>query len=616
MMGSRYIALFILSLLLSKNLFAQDDVIIAPLNFNGALKQEPVKKAAYKTTAITLPFFEDFTDDITWTNKERWVEDQVYINNTMGVSPVSRGVATFDALNANGIPYNTSNPFAQGYADSLTSRDINLSTYTPADSIYLSFFYQPQGNGFYPETDDSLMLFFKKKNQAWVKVWAKQGTTLDSFKPVMVPITDTIYLHDTFQFRFVNRASINTNDDVWNLDYIQIAANRTIGDSLISDVAFTQQPSFMLNDYTAMTYRQFMADPNKERAANLNAYVRNNGTGTVNTNYNLVSTLRYTGTPIFNAGATGLIVAPTSNSTITRPIYTNTVPMTGPRENYFYENRYYIESVSGTDNKVNDTIVQHQEFYNYLAYDDGTAEKAYFLKLSSTLPGKTAIEFHLNEPDTVTGVMIYFGRQVPDASLKLFSVAVYGDIAYNGGTDKVVYQEDYLFPKYQRNDFYYTYKFEKPVPMPAGTFYMTVIQPALSNSDSLYIGFDVNRVGANHLYYNVDGYWKSIVLSGAVMVRPVLGPIIPSGIGNEGGVVKKQPIFAVAPNPAKDVVTVTFTYHQPLDYELIDMQGKVLQRSSIRSGDKIDISNFTTGMYMLRLLGDGYITTPQKILKY
>ncbi len=615
-MGCRSIVLFILSLLLWQGTFAQD-VIIAPLNFNGALKQQPANTgAAHKTTAITLPFFEDFTDDITWTNKDRWVDDKVYINNTMGVNPISRGVATFDALNDRGIPYNTTNPFALDYADSLTSRDINLSTYTPADSIYFSFFYQPQGNGFYPETGDSLMLFFKKKNQAWVKMWSKQGTTLDSFKQVMIPITDTIYLHDTFQFRFVNKASINTNDDVWNVDYIRIAANRTIIDTAINDVAFTAQPTGMLNDYSAMTYRQFMANPGKERSSNMNAYIRNNGAATFNSNYNMVATLRYAGTTLYNAGAKGLIVNAGANATVTLPTYTNTVPLVNQRDNNFFENKYYIESVSAFDNKTNDTIVQHQDFYNYLAYDDGTAEKAYFLKLSSTLPGKTAIEFHLNEPDTVTGVMIYFGRQVPDASAKLFSVAVYSDIAYNGGSDKVAYQEDFLLPQYLRNDFYYTYKFNKAVPMPAGTFYMTVIQPALSNSDSLYLGLDVNRTGANHLYYNVDGYWKTVVLSGAVMVRPVLGPIIPTGIGNEGGVVKKQPVFAVAPNPAKDVVTVTYNYDKPLNYELIDMQGKVLMRNTISSGNKIDISNLATGMYMLRLTGEGYSSNPQKIIKY
>jgi hypothetical protein len=46
------------------------------------------------------------------------------------------------------------------------------------------------------------------------------------------------------------------------------------------------------------------------------------------------------------------------------------------------------------------------------------------------------------------------------------------------------------------------------------------------------------------------------------------------------------------------------------------MQGKVLMRNIISSGGKIDIGNLASGMYMLRLTGEGYSTHPQKILKY
>jgi hypothetical protein len=49
---------------------------------------------------------------------------------------------------------------------------INLSADSVGDSVYLSFFYQPQGNGFYPSNGDSLMLFFKNKFGDFVKVWA------------------------------------------------------------------------------------------------------------------------------------------------------------------------------------------------------------------------------------------------------------------------------------------------------------------------------------------------------------------------------------------------------------------------------------------------------------
>src|SRR5690606_15813475 len=97
-----------------------------------------------------------------------------------------RGVATFDALNQYGLPYDTTGtgkPLL--FADSLTSQYIDLSIYQPSDSIYLSFFYQPQGNGFYPEPPDSLNLYFKRENNTWTRLWYAPGNVLQPFKQVM-----------------------------------------------------------------------------------------------------------------------------------------------------------------------------------------------------------------------------------------------------------------------------------------------------------------------------------------------------------------------------------------------------------------------------------------------
>ena len=68
--------------------------------------------------------------------------------NTMAVNAYSRGIATFDAINEFGKPYDTSNPNIIRYADSLTSQQIDLGGKVAADSIYFSFLYQPAGNGF------------------------------------------------------------------------------------------------------------------------------------------------------------------------------------------------------------------------------------------------------------------------------------------------------------------------------------------------------------------------------------------------------------------------------------------------------------------------------------
>lgn len=589
---------------------------ISSIRLNNAVANPTIKSktSASKTTALSLPFFEDFVDGITWPDESKWVDNGVYINNTIGVSPVSKGVATFDGLNANGIPYNPNNGITLLYADSLTSRDFNFSTYTPSDSIYFSFFYQPQGNGFYPEAQDSLMLYFKKKNNAWVKVWSKEGRQLDSFKQVMVPVTDTLYLHDTFQFRFVNKASINTNDDVWNIDYIKISPGRNLYDTVLNDVSFTVQPSFILGDYTYMTYKQFLADPNKERASQHEVTIRNNYSVSNNITYTYRSKVKSTGAPLFSAGSNTINIPAYSTGTVSFPVYTNTIPFITPRDNYIYENKYNIQALSAQDNKLNDTIVFDQEFYNYLAYDDGTAEKSYYLNLFPTLPGKTAIEYHLNEPDTISGVSIYFGRQAPMGYNKYFSIVVYNNISQTGGSDQIAYQQDFLYPSYLRNDFYWTYKFDKPVAMPAGTFYIGTIQPALSNSDSLYIGLDVNRKGANHLYYNLVGYWQSSTVSGALMIRPVLGPIIASGVND---VVLKKPIgFNISPNPTTDYINIETGVYTPVYYQLADVQGKVLMTGLVKQDDKIDVRSLTPGVYFVSLSAEGKQIAPQKIIKY
>ncbi len=594
---------------------AQENVV--PLNFNGDLikgeKLSP-KSSANKTTSLTLPFFEDFTGYSSYPDNTFWTDREVYINNTMCVQPVSRGVATFDGLNGDGLPYNQSISSALVFADSLTSNYFNLDANIPDDSIYLSFFYQPQGNGFYPEIQDSLMLYFRKSNGAWVKVWSKQGSLLEPFKQVLIPLRDSAYLHDTFQFRFINKASLNTNDDIWNVDYIRLAAGRNMNDTLIDDVAFTINPSFMLNDYTYIPYRHFIADLNKERAAQHTVTVQNGYSNPQNINYSYVAKDEGSGSPLFSSATSSMSIAGNAATQLTFPMYTNTMPSTTFYNNYTFENKYIIQSISATDRKVNDTIVRSQIFHNYMAYDDGTAEKAYFLNLFPTLPGKTAIEYHLNQPDTIKGISIYFGRQVPLAYTKYFSVAVYKSIATTGGgSDQLVYQEDFLVPAYQRNDFTWTYQFANAVPMDAGTFYIGTIQPALSNSDSLYLGLDVNRIGGNHLYYNVVGYWQSSTIPGAVMIRPILGQIIPSGINDR---IIQPVMFSVQPNPTTDKLQVCMPELVPAAYTISDMHGRSIRNGKVADKEYIDIHDLPSGIYIIKLNAADRVYQPQKIVKY
>jgi len=590
---------------------------LAPLRSNPVLMhtRPQVKSSLAKTTALTLPFFEDFTGYSLYPDSTKWVDNEVYINNTMCVSPISRGVATFDALNSIGIPYDSFSNYNFRYADSLTSQVIDLSTYTPADSLYLSFFYQPEGNGFSPTTADSFMVFLHKNDNDWEQVWSVPGTSLLPFQQVMIPITDTNVFFSGFQFRFVNIAALNYSDAVWNIDYVRLNSGRNMYDTAVNDVAFTSNPTYLLNDYTYMPYRQFMANQGGERTGSFSDSLRNNYATAMPIAYGYTARETTTGTPLYMSTTGNTVGAPQQNQQLSYNTYTNTIPLTGLYNKVVFENKYYIQSVGPNDSKPNDTIVCDQVFDNYLAYDDGSAEQSYYLDLSQNYPGSLAIEYHLNRPDTLRGVSIYFGRQAPPPAYKQFSVIIYNSLAGVNANyvDHKLYEQDYLTPAYSDTlGGFWTYSLDTPVALPAGVFYLSTMQP--DYSDTLYFGFDANRVGGNHAYYNVLGQWFSSQYSGAIMMRPLLGqPVWSSAVENvQAGVIADWSVF---PNPAQDNIKLKFANNTNADYVITDVAGRTVKRGIASVATDINISSFSPGMYFVRIAIDGVCGAPRKFVK-
>jgi len=585
---------------------------VTTLDHNAASNYHSDKKSALKTTANTLPFFEDFTDNSIFPNTGKWMDHSVYLNNTMGKDIFSKGVATFDALNADGGPYDSSDAGSLLYADSLTSQPFDLSIYQPADSLYISFFYQPQGNGFNPEQQDSLMFYLKKRNNIWVRVWAKEGSTYFPFTQVMIPVADTTFFHNGFQFRFVNKASANTNDDVWNVDYIRFAANRSQNDTAVNDVATTTASGNILNDYTAMPYRHFVNNKTTELNTQHSFDARNNYGTTQSLITGYFAHELTTGASLFAGNFNASSLSPYTTQSFSYPVYNINFSAAGSYDKVVFRHTYFA-STGSLENKENDTLTYDQVFDNYFAYDDGSAEKSYFLKQYPTLPAKLAIEYHLNETDTLQGFAIYFGRQVPLADYKFFNVEVFSSIAYNGGTDNKIYDEQLFFPSYADtiNHFWY-YKFENPVVLNAGTFYLSMMQPANSGSDSLYYGLDGNRTGSNHAYYNVLNQWQSSSVSGAIMIRPLLGKsIIPTAAKEVNSVLQNVFIY---PNPAKDQLFIRLESTEDIFYKIIDLNGYVLKKGVLKNGC-IAINDLPEGMYFLSLSSTKKYYKTQKFIK-
>jgi len=609
-------------MLLSGTTYGQEHT--GHLNFNPILlaRNTSTITTASKTTAtepLMLPFFEDFAYDDIFPDAAKWTNKHTYINNRMGSNPISRGVATFDALDWRGIPYDSFSNTIFRYADSLTSQPINLSlnVVVPDDSIYLSFFYQPQGNSFYPLPQDSLMLFFRTKHGGYKKVWSVQGSTLRPFQQVMIPISDSLYFDSFFQFTFINKAALYWADAIWNVDYIRLGTGRSLIDTAVNDIGFTSDPSFLLNDYTSMPYRQFFTNPAGERATQFTFSIRNNYFFPQSGNNAYSAAVIPFGTILKSPTYTTATIPAQTTQSISTPSYVTLIPLSsiGLYDKVTFQNKFFIQSISSSDPPENDTIIRNQVFDNYLAYDDGSAEKSYYLSLYPTLPGRLAIEHHLNRPDTLRGLAIYFGRQIPFAFNKGFDIQIYRSLAGVNGApaDELIYTKEYCYPGYAdtMNNFW-VYSFEEPVPLTAGIFFAGIFLPAESGSDSLYFGLDVNRVGFNHAYYNVLSSWVPSLISGAIMIRPLLGKPV---IGTETDDVPVTSGWQLYPNPARDEVQVSTNRNNNCTYNISDIQGRTVLSGTVAKDGRINISQLATGLYIVRLASDEQMYAPAKLIK-
>lgn len=143
-------------------------------------------RAVSDMVQIELPFFDNFKQQSLIPNSVLWSDRQVFVNSNYQMFPPNRGVATFDALNQYGHVYKHANDVSF-FADSLTSHYINLSKIKVADSLYFSFFYQPQGRGDKPEVQDSLLVEFQMREK----------DTIIRLRDVLTDDGQTIQIKDT-----------------------------------------------------------------------------------------------------------------------------------------------------------------------------------------------------------------------------------------------------------------------------------------------------------------------------------------------------------------------------------------------------------------------------------
>lgn len=597
------------------------------------------------TPALPLPFYDDFSVISVYPSPLRWMDAFAFVNTDYALKPPSIGVATLDALDDKGALYKNAgpNPFD---ADYLTSQPIRLDSIfsptlkslTPADSVYLSFFYQPQGRTISPPSKDaSFLLEFHAPGDNemvitgtdttyvphWNLIWTTYGgVTIDSFaranqqyfKQVIIPIRDTIYFKNGFQFRFHNLATLSGNSQPdwrnngshWNIDVVYLSNDRKMNKTNMYDVAFGDVAPSMLRNYESMPYNQYRKNFINEMKDTLDIAISNLDNILHNVSYKYEVTKNSIPTLIAPAyNASGNVKPFITDGYSDWPSFANApvnffFPISNEEKVVFH----VVHTLSPDPDPLfrsNDTMRYDQLFSNYYAYDNGTAEAGIGINGAS---GSYAVQFKLNEQDTLRGIQIFF-NPIASGSSEPIDLNVWNDGYGTPGQIKKTIAG--ISPVYSGSlNGFNTYWFETPmvidpVTFPSLIFYVGWTQTSVNNMN---IGLDRFTDSHAKRFYNVNGHWagSDSLNYGSLLLRPIIGPANPLGIEKPTEVQK----LSFQPNPVTDdnlVIKLPEAWknavQSDLNITIISASGSLVFNNSFSI--PINVSDLAPGFYMVIL---------------
>lgn len=600
----------------------------------------PVQKDAAHAY-LTLPFWDDFSHPGPYPDPARWADHYVFINQTYGVHPKTTGVATFDALDAQGQIYEhiraNNTPYA---ADKLTSLPIRLDSIftgegrmlSPADSVMISFYYQPQGKAGSPANQDSLVLEFlhpgyfdevlqQEIEPHWRSVWQARGESLTSFtndtfpyfRRVVIPIEDTAYFYEDFRFRFTNYVSYPQSDpipnysgmrSVWNIDYVYLNHGRSSTQTNYYDIAFASAAQPLLRTYTSMPWMHYISNPQAHLRERFQLHMTNLDNRPYNYTYRYFiqdedrRVLRtYSGgswviSPFSENGYQNY--APHANPIVIQ----NPLPLNPAPARTFHVVHAISEGATGDRFTRNDTIVYTQAFSNYFAFDDGTAER---INVLNGWDPVRAHRFVAEIPDELVAVQVFFMPVLQGQQENAFHLVVYSSLE----PETIIYRSAQpLYTRLEGNrDAFSTYYLQEAVYVD-GPFYVGIQQPGYVSSleASIGIGQDMSMHTSPQLQINIgkgDG-WETSVMEGALMLRAVLNQDITTDVA---GTLKKDDGLIIYPNPAQgqwiNLRLAQGQLPESANIQIFDIRGAAVYSGNVDT--RIDISDLPAGIYVLRI---------------
>lgn len=574
---------------------------------------------------MKLPFWDDFSFTKTkFPHDTLWFPNQsVWVNDGMGINPPSIKTATFDGIDSLGKPYNVNNIIAKGFADKLISRPLRMDLIDPSlrANMFISFFYQFQGNGEPPDQGDLFSLSFKNNLGLWDVVWSKEndGTLQkDVFVPVTLAITDPKYFYNGFQFRFQNFARLSGPYDTWNLDYVFLNnGNVSNNPPPFPDRTIVSPLTSLFQSYYSVPLKHFFTDPaghlakpslvltnrRQDQPQGQGQPVSYSSTAVIATKKNNeVTTIPVTldsGLPIGNDLYYNEKRVLTLNQIPEPSLFDSQADSIGIQINLTLDTRdntiktgtqgdYVPLIYSPVDFRLNDNISKKFSLMDYYAYDDGTAEYGAGLNQPGAL---LAYKFNMQtpEPDTLVAIALYFPRFGDDSS-QTIQLSIWKDLLNNPSS--LLYQKTIPVNRSDQDKFVPPYVLERAVGV-KGTFYIGWRQ---TTSTVIAVGLDKNTESGDNMYYNINGTWqKNTDVKGSLMMRPVFGKNNGVVTGVEEAAVEQM----AYPNPNHGVFYIA---KDASNISLFDITGKPVDFILEDLGElkKLDVQHAAPGIYIIR----------------
>jgi hypothetical protein len=602
-------------------------------------------KATQRTGALALPFFEDFTlprdgqpSPLRWQDAtssypdgsgltQRYSGGGAYVSNRLASEPLTRGTVTLDGLRANGLPYTPGSASIYSATDTLTSQPIDLSGYSTASQLYLSYAWQagtlagsPVASG--GATPVFLTLEFLDSAGRWNSIWtynAENKTT--RFRQQIFPLDQAVYFHSGFRFRFRASGNRASSRDAFGLDYIYLNNNRTASDTTFQDIATSRGLSSPLQNFTAMPAWQYAASATSPLNPAMTTTVNNLLPSGNPTPISWLGTVR----ELSNGGFGGTwvtgnqpLLARARQVVITGDARSAALPAAGTTRRY----RYTLALQTNETNPLtlpNDSTYRDLELADYYAFDDGTAES--FLTLPAQSSGPTtyfAYPIGAAKNDQVKAVRLApVFNNIPLAQggenyqNRSVTVAVWADENGQPGATPLATQTGVLTNTLlAAGPVFVDITFSKPVAV-SGRFYIGYGQA--SGGQFLPYGFDLNNpsTAPQLFYFGQNSQWSQPTLStpGTIMLRAVMNNNILATQAQQA----TNAQFSLYPNPAPTGTTVAVSGPAFRRAAVLDVLGRpVWQQPAPEAGQPILRlpASLAPGVYLVQLtLADGSIAT-------